>query len=106
MAATELHMVCSGDESSSEQGEVAGLSEFMAEALKVVSAPDAFLQKEQVPRRVALPCFSFNQRGVLVKTMSRKHSSATQQSLSGTVMNTSWCRSFAPDCGLKRRLPL
>ena len=64
---------------------------FMAEALKVVSAPDAFLQKEQAPRRVALPCFSFNQRGVLVKTMSRKHSSAGQQPFSGTVMKATWC---------------
>ncbi|KAL0051218.1 hypothetical protein WJX82_003945 [Trebouxia sp. C0006] len=70
----------SGDDTSSEQGEVAGLSSFMAQALKVVSAPDAFLQKEQGPRHTTLPCFSFNKRGALVKTMSRKHSTVSQQS--------------------------
>ena len=36
----------SSDESTGEQGMVEGLSEFMAEALRVVSAPDAFLQRE------------------------------------------------------------
>lgn len=67
----------SGDESSGEQGDVAGLSDFMAEALRVVSAPDAFLQEDPGRRSIALPCFSFNKRGALVKTMSRKHSIAS-----------------------------
>lgn len=67
----------SGDESSGEQEDVAGLSDFMAEALRVVSAPDAFLQKDPGHRSIALPCFSFNKRGALVKTMSRKHSTAS-----------------------------
>ncbi|DBB16734.1 TPA: hypothetical protein ACH3X3_014977 [Trebouxia sp. C0006] len=76
----------SGDDTSSEQGEVAGLSSFMAQALKVVSAPDAFLQKEQGPRHTTLPCFSFNKRGALVKTMSRKHSTVSQQSATDGVL--------------------
>ncbi len=58
----------------------------MAKALKVVSAPDAFLQKEQGPRHTALPCFSFNKRGVLMKTMSRKHSSVSQESATDGVL--------------------
>ena len=81
-----LGAACSGDDTSSEQGEVAGLSPFMAKALKVVSAPDAFLQKEQGPRHTALPCFSFNKRGALVKTMSRKHSTVSQQSATDGVL--------------------
>lgn len=81
-----LCAACSGDDNSSEQGEVAGLSLFMAKALKVVSAPDAFLHKEQGPRHTALPCFSFNKRGALVKTMSRKHSTVSQQSATDGVL--------------------
>ena len=81
-----LGAVCSGDDTSSEQGEVAGLSSFMAQALKVVSAPDAFLQKEQGPCHTTLPCFSFNKRGALVKTMSRKHSTVSQQSATDGVL--------------------
>ena len=81
-----LCAACSGDDISSEQGEVAGLSPFMAKALKVVSAPDAFLQKEQGPRHTTLPCFSFNKRGALVKTMSRKHSTVIQQSATDGVL--------------------
>ena len=83
-----LGATCSGDDNSSEQGEVAGLSAFMAKALKVVSAPEAFLQKEQGPRHIALPCFSFNKRGALVKTMSRKHSSVSQQSATDVVLQS------------------
>lgn len=49
----------------------------MAEALRVVSAPDAFIQKDQGHCSIALPCFSFNKRGALVKSMSRKHSTAS-----------------------------
>ena len=49
----------------------------MAEALRVVSAPDAFMQNDQAHRSIALPCFSFNKRGALVKSMSRKHSTAS-----------------------------
>ena len=79
---------CSDVEASSEQGEVAGLSSFMAKALKVVSVSDAFLQKEQGPRSVALPSFSFNKRGALVKTMSRKHSIGSQQSTTGSMLLT------------------
>ena len=81
-----LGAACSGNDSSSEQGEVAGLSPFMATALKVVSAPEAFLQKEQGPRHTTLPCFSFNNRGALVKTMSRKHSTVSQQSATDGVL--------------------
>ncbi|KAL0038743.1 hypothetical protein WJX79_006176 [Trebouxia sp. C0005] len=80
----------SGDDNSSEQGEVAGLSPFMAKALKVVSAPNAFLQKEQAPRHTALPCFSFNKRGALVKTMSRKHSTVSQQSATDDQEKSIW----------------
>jgi len=83
-----LGATCSGDDNSSEQGEVAGLSAFMAKALKVVSAPEAFLQKEQGPRHIALPCFSFNKRGALVKTMSRKHSTVSQQSATDVVLQS------------------
>ena len=75
----------SDDESSGEQGDVPGLSDFMAEALRVVSAPDAFIQNDQGHRSIALPCFSFNKRGALVKTMSRKHSTAS----SGTIVSMS-----------------
>ena len=57
----------------------------MAEALRVVSVPDAFLQKDQGHRSIALPCFSFNKRGALVKSMSRKHSTAS----SGITCSTS-----------------
>ena len=69
--------------SSGEQEAVEGLSDLMAAALKVVSAPDAFLQKDQDHRSIALPCFSFNKRGALVKTMSRKRSLGSQQSSQG-----------------------
>ena len=75
----------SGDESSGEQEKVPGLSDWMAEALRVVSAPDAFLQKDQDHGSIALPCFSFNKRGALVKTMSRKNS----QACSGNAYTTS-----------------
>ena len=64
---------------------MAGLSSFMARALKVVSAPNAFLQKEQGVRNIALPCFSFSKRGTLVKTMSRKRSLGRLQSAAGAV---------------------
>ncbi|KAL3143046.1 hypothetical protein ABBQ38_003321 [Trebouxia sp. C0009 RCD-2024] len=67
----------SGAESGGEQGAVAGLSDFMAEALRVVSAPDAFLQQDQGHRSIALPCFSFNKHGALVKSMSKKRSLAS-----------------------------
>ncbi|KAA6429678.1 MAG: hypothetical protein FRX49_00112 [Trebouxia sp. A1-2] len=43
-------------------------------------------QKEQAPRHTALPCFSFNKRGALVKTMSRKHSTVSQQSATDGVL--------------------
>ncbi len=82
---TKIACYCSDDEASSEQGVVPGLSSFMAKALKVVSAPDAFLQKEQASRNIALPCFSFNKRGALVKTMSRKHSTGSQQVTTGST---------------------
>ena len=64
---------------------VEGLSEFMAEALRVVSAPDAFLQREQGHSSMALPCFSFNKRGALVKTMSRRHSMGSQETGQGVA---------------------
>lgn len=46
----------------------------MAAALKVVSAPDAFMQTDKPFQPPLLPNFSFDKRGALVKTMSRKHS--------------------------------
>lgn len=52
----------------------------MAAALKVVSAPDAFSQADKPFRAPLLPNFSFNARGGLVKTMSRKHSIFRQTS--------------------------
>lgn len=70
-------MSCSSD---SEQGEIPGLSDLMAAALKVVSAPDAFTQVEKPFQPPLLPNFSFNKRGSLVKTMSRKHSIFRQSS--------------------------
>ena len=78
---------CSGSESSGEQGQVGGLSPLMARALKVVSPPDAFLQKEAGARSIALPCFSFNKKGALVKTMSRKHSAGGQLPPTGIRMS-------------------
>ena len=75
-----------GSSSGSEQGEVEGLSSFMAKALRVVSAPDAFLHQEGDSRPPALPCFSFSKRGTLKKTMSRKRSLGRLQSLAGAVI--------------------
>lgn len=72
----ELCPVCC----SSEQRDIPGLSSFMATALKVVSAPDAFIQTDKPYQRPLLPSFSFSKRGTLVKTMSRKHSIFKQAS--------------------------
>ena len=52
----------------------------MAAALKVVSAPDAFMQSDKPFQPPLLPNFSFDKQGALVKTMSRKHSIFKQAS--------------------------
>ena len=74
--------MCSEESSSSEeeQGEVPGLSNLMAAALKVVSAPNAFLQTEKPFQPSLLPSFSFSKRGTLRKVLSRKPSISRQQS--------------------------
>lgn len=83
---------------SSEQRDIPGLSSFMATALKVVSAPDAFIQTDKPYQRPLLPSFSFNKRGTLIKTMSPKHSIFKQASDTATAATP------GPACTLPRAM--